>query len=192
MMGTELRLSGSGGQGLILAGIILAEAAILEGRNAVQTQTYGPEARGGTSKAEVIISDDKINYPKVTEADIFLAMNKEACHKYLSEVKKGATAIVDETFVSNVPDQENAKIYKIPITQLARDEVGKELVANIVALGVLVEITKVVSREALVKAVLARIPKGTEELNTKALNIGFEAAQKALGYADKKSLRSII
>lgn len=175
----EIRLSGSGGQGLILAGIILAEAAsILEGRNAVQTQSYGPESRGGASKSEVVISSEEIDYPKVTSPDLLLVMTQEACDKYIGDIKKEGIAILDTSLVERLPD--NGKYYGVPITQIAKESVGKAITANIVALGVLTAITSVVGRESLEKAVLARVPKGTEEINRKALEAGFAAGEEVM------------
>ena len=172
----ELQLAGEGGQGLILAGIILAEAAaIYEGRNAAQTQSYGPEARGGASKSEVVISDEEIDYPKVVEADLLLAMNQEACDKYFYELKKDGMLVVDSVHVQRVP---TTRAYRVPITQIAEDATGKRITANVVALGVIVGLTGVVSQPAIEKAVTARAPKGTEELNLKALHAGIEAAGK--------------
>ncbi len=172
----EFRLSGSGGQGLILAGVILADAAIREGKNAVQAQSYGPEARGGASKAEVIISDGEIDYPKVVLPDVVLAMSQDAADKYAGKVKKGGLLIVDNTYVKNVPPTP-ARVYGFPISRLAREKVGKELVANIVALGMLAGLTGAVSRQTLEQALLSRIPRGTESLNLKALELGFEMAK---------------
>ncbi|NLT94611.1 MAG: 2-oxoacid:ferredoxin oxidoreductase subunit gamma [Clostridia bacterium] len=173
----EFRLSGTGGQGLITAGIILAEAAVIEGKEVVQSQSYGPEARGGASKAEVIIDTKKINYPKVVIPDVLLAMSPEAAQKYGSEIKEGGTIIVDSSFIENFVN-EKAKVIKIPITKLAKEEIGKTFVANIIAVSALVGLTKVVSFEALKEAVLNRIPKGTEEINIKALEIGWRWAQE--------------
>ncbi|WP_027356969.1 2-oxoacid:acceptor oxidoreductase family protein [Desulfofundulus thermocisternus] len=172
----EFRLSGSGGQGLILAGVILAEAAIREGKNAVQAQSYGPEARGGASKAEVIISEGEIDYPKVVLPDVVLAMSQDAADKYANRVKKGGLLIIDNTYVKNIPTT-SARVYAFPISRLAREKVGKEMVANIVALGILAGLTGAVSRRVLEEAVLSRIPRGTESLNLKALELGFEMAR---------------
>ncbi len=169
----SISLTGTGGQGIILAGIILAEAAILEGKQAIQTQSYGPEARGGASKAEVIISDEPIDYPKIITADILLAMSQEACTKYAGILKKGGKLIVDATNVDNIPAID-AEIVTAEITKAARDHLKKDMFANIVALGVLVGSTGIVGRDAILQAVLARVPKGTEEVNTKALEIGFD------------------
>jgi len=180
-MRQEICLSGTGGQGLILAGIILAEAAILDGKNTVQTQSYGPEARGGASKAEVIISDDVIHYPEVITADILLAMSQEACAKYAKSLKKGGKLIVDTTNVRNWPAV-NGEVLPVEITKAARMELGNAMFANIIALGVLVSSTGVVSLDSLTKAVLNRVPPGTEAINQRALEIGCSLgeAQKAI------------
>ncbi|MEG6615550.1 2-oxoacid:acceptor oxidoreductase family protein [Peptococcaceae bacterium 1198_IL3148] len=182
----EVRLSGSGGQGLILAGIILAEAGILEGKNVVQTQSYGPAARGGASKAEVIISDQEIDYPKVETADVLLALNQESCTKFMGSIKSDGLAIIDSSLVEDVPAS-TCQIYPMPITKLAREEIGRELVANIVALGALVGLTGVVSIQTVTKAVMARVPKGTEELNSKALQLGFRLAEEARAVKEQVS-----
>lgn len=171
----ELRLSGSGGQGLITAGIILAEAALLDGKNAVQTQSYGPEARGGASKAEVIISGAGIDFPKVTLPNMTLALTQVASDKYLSEITGDGTVIVDESI--QIPEGLSpAHLYRVPIIKTASEDLGKGIVANIVSLGIIVGLTEVVTRESLEKALLSRIPKGTESLNMKALNKGYELA----------------
>ena len=170
----ELRFSGAGGQGLITAGIILAEAAsIVEGKNAVQSQSYGPEARGGASKSEVIISDAPIDYPKATVVDACLALTQEAADKYANGIKDGGVLLLDSDLVKNEP-KGNFKIYKFPIINTAKNELGREIVANVVALGAMVALTGVVSREAGEKAVLARVPEAFLELNKKAFNAGYE------------------
>lgn len=166
----QLRLSGSGGQGLILLGIILAEAAVLDGKHTVQSQSYGPEARGGASKAEVIISNGVIHFPKVVEADLLLAMTQEAVNKYVADLKPGGILIVDSRFVTEVPEG-LAKVYNLPITATAVRELGKTLSANIVALGVVAELIGL-NRESVIKALLGRVPAGTEEVNRKAFDLG--------------------
>ncbi len=174
----EIRLAGEGGQGMILAGIILAEAAaIYDGKNVVQTQSYGPEARGGASKAEVIISDGEIDFPKVINADALVVMSQEACDKYAARLKKDGLLIVDQDKVGRVP---TTRTIKLPILKMAVEATGKAITANVVALGVLVGLTRIVTREAIEKAVTARAPKGTEELNRLALAAGFEAAEQLL------------
>jgi 2-oxoglutarate ferredoxin oxidoreductase subunit gamma len=176
----EIRFSGAGGQGLITAGIILAEAAsIIEGKNAVQSQSYGPEARGGASKSEVIISDEPIDYPKATIVDACLAMTQEAADKYANGIKKGGVLLLDSDFAPNAPEGD-FRIIKMPIMRTAKDEIGREIVANVVALGAMIALTDVVSREAGLKAVLAKVPKAFLELNEKAYNAGFEKVKALL------------
>lgn len=172
----ELRLSGSGGQGLITAGIILAEAALKDNKIAIQTQSYGPEARGGASKAEVIISDDVIDFPKVTMPNMTLALTQIASDKYIMDISEDGTVIVDDSIV--LPEGIKAgKIISVPIIKTARTEVGKEIVANIIALGLIVGLTGIVSRESLEAAIMSRVPRGTEELNKMALQKGYELAK---------------
>ena len=176
----EIRLSGTGGQGLILAGIILAEAAgVYGGHEVIQTQSYGPEARGGASRAEVIISDDAIDYPKVTSPDVVLVMSQQACDRYGRQVRPGGIVLVDDTNVSSIHSVEGATVVTLPITEIARHDVGRLVVANVVALGALVGATGVVTPEAMEKAILARVPRGTEELNMKAFNVGLEKGREA-------------
>ncbi len=173
---TEIRLAGEGGQGMILAGIILAEAAsIYDGKMAVQTQSYGPEARGGASKSEVVIAAGEIDHPEVLAADAVVTLSQEAYDKYAGGLKAGALLIVDDEKVTHI-DAANA--IKIPISRLAFEATGKAITANTAALGVLVGLTGVVSREAIQKAVTARAPRGTEEMNLKALEAGFREAEK--------------
>ncbi len=171
----EVRLAGEGGQGMILAGIILAEAAaIYEGKHVTQTQSYGPESRGGASRSEVVISDDEIDHPEVLSPDVVLALSQEAYDKFAGTVRPGGLLIVDEDAVRIRADFSGIRI---PITRLARETTGKAITANTVALGVLVALTNVVSRGSIEKAVTARAPKGTEEMNRQALHAGFAAAE---------------
>lgn len=173
----EMRFSGSGGQGMILAGIIMAEAAsIYGGKNAAQSQSYGPESRGGASRSEVIISDEEVDYPKATSIDAMLAMTQEACNKYYKDIKDGGILLVDSDEVKEVP-KGKFKLASVPITSIAREQLGKTIVANIIALGMITELTKVVSHEAIEKAVLARVPQAFLDLNKKALQIGFDKAK---------------
>lgn len=168
----NIRLSGSGGQGMITAGIILAMAASIYGdKNATQSQSYGPEARGGASKAEVIISDDEINYPKVMAPKYLVALTQEAADKYSTDLEEGGIIIVDSMMVKS-PPKGNFEVYSLPIVKAAAERAGKSMVANIVTLAALNDICKFVSEEELEQAVLARVPKGTEDLNKKALEVG--------------------
>ncbi|MDT8420996.1 MAG: 2-oxoacid:acceptor oxidoreductase family protein [Desulfuromonadales bacterium] len=176
----EIRFSGAGGQGLITAGIILAEAAsIIEGKHAVQSQSYGPEARGGASKSEVIIGDDPIDYPKATIVDACLAMTQEAADKYANGIKDGGILLLDSDFAPKAPEG-NFKVYRIPIMRAAKTEIGREIVANVIALGAMIAMTGVVSREAGEKAVLAKVPEAFVDLNKKAYSLGFEKAKEVL------------
>ena len=171
-MKQELRLSGSGGQGLILAGIILAEAALLDGKLAIQSQSYGPEARGGSSKSEVIISDEEIYFPKVTKPNLVLVMSQEAAQKYVDDLSDAGVLVTDSLFVKDLPASFKGKVYELPITHTAKTELGKALFANIIALGAIVKLTGLVSEASIIKAVLNRVPKGTEEVNEKAIKLG--------------------
>jgi 2-oxoglutarate ferredoxin oxidoreductase subunit gamma len=172
----EIRLAGEGGQGMILAGIILAEAAaIYDGKQATQTQSYGPEARGGASRSEIVISDGEIDHPEVLSADVVVALSQEAYKKFAKTVKAGCLLIVDADRVETSADFTGIKI---PVARIAQETTGKAITANTVALGVLVGLTSLVSRDALEKAITARAPKGTEEMNRKALQAGFAAAEK--------------
>ncbi len=168
-----VRLAGTGGQGAILAGILLAEAAIRDGKNVTQIQSYGPEARGGASRSEVMISDGEIYYPKVIQADITLCMSQEACDRYGNQIRREGLLILDADHVTRAP---TTRAVRVPMTTLARDVTGQEIVANVVGLGLLAGLTGVVSRESLEAAVRDRAPRGTADVNLKALAAGFEAA----------------
>jgi len=173
----EIRLSGSGGQGIILMGIILAEAiGIYDGKCVAQTQSYGPEARGGSSKSEVVVSDEEIDYPKAMKPDLLLAMTQKSCDDFYPDLKPEGILIVDSTFVRQIPAP---KAFQVPFTRIAREKFKREVVANIVALGALTQLTPMVSPKAVEAAVLARVPKGTEKMNRDALRAGMTAARRA-------------
>jgi 2-oxoglutarate ferredoxin oxidoreductase subunit gamma len=166
----EIRLAGSGGQGLILAGLVLADAAgVYDGREVAMVQSYGPEARGGASKAEVIISDSPIDYPLCTHVDLLLALNQEACDAYCWDLKPGAWMLVDKDLVPHPP---SSRAIALPFTSVARDKLKKIMVANVLALGAIAELTGVVTLRSLERALLARVPSGSEELNKKSLSLG--------------------
>ncbi len=172
----EVRLSGSGGQGIILSGIILAEAlGLYGGKFVAQTQSYGPEARGGASRTEVIVSDEEIDYPKAIKLDLLLAMNQKSCDENYRDLKKDGLLIVDSTFVTQVP---TSKAIQIPFTRIARERFHREVVANIISLGAITEFMDIISPRDMEVAVLARVPKGTEKLNRDALKAGLMAARK--------------
>jgi len=172
----ELRLSGSGGQGMIFAAVVLSEAIGKgESKNVVQSQSYGPEARGGASKADVVVSSGEIFYPKAMKLDLLLAMTQESLDSYYGDLKEGGMLVVDSGLVTSIPTEE---YYGLPCTRLAREHVGSAVVANVVALGAICALTDVVSLDALTEAVLARAPRGTEDKNKKAIEIGYNEALK--------------
>lgn len=172
----EVRLAGSGGQGLILASIILADATgIYDDRYVAQTQSYGPEARGGASKAEVIISDEEIDYPKARELDFLLAMNQKSCDEYYKDLKPDGFLLVDSTFVNRVPIPMAGQL---PFTQTAREKLEREFVANIIALGAITKITGIVSISSMEASIQAHVPPGSEMLNLQAFKLGLNMARK--------------
>ena len=171
----EVRFSGFGGQGIILSAVILGRAAVMhDNKFAVQTQVYGPEARGGASMSAVIIDDAPILYPKVTTPDIYVIMSQEGFEKYGSNADEKAVMLVDSTLVHSRP---MCRCIEIPATWEAKQSLGRDIVANIVMLGALVAATHVVSEGALEKAILDSVPKGTEALNQKAMKKGIELAK---------------
>jgi 2-oxoglutarate ferredoxin oxidoreductase subunit gamma len=175
----EIRLSGSGGQGLVLAGVMIAEAVgVYEGKNVAQTQSYGPEARGGTSRSDLVISEAEIFYPKTSELDLLLCLTQEAADRYYPHLKSDGILIVDSDMVRQLPPFK--KIYSLPFTRTAREDVGTEIVSNVVSAAALVAISGICRPESFLNAVLNRAPKGTESKNEKACKLGFELAQKAI------------
>jgi len=173
---TEIRIGGSGGQGVVLAAQILGKAAVLDGRNVLQTQTYGAEARGSLAKSEVIISDGKIGFPAVRKCDILVAMSQESLNVLIKDLKENGMLIVDSTNVADMPETE-AQVYKIPITETAKKAFGEAFYANMVMLGAFTRITNLVSREAMEKTIRENVSKRTVETNIKAFQKGFELDQ---------------
>lgn len=170
----EIRLAGFGGQGIILSGHILGKAATLfEKKNAVFTQSYGPEARGGSCSADVVIADGPIYYPKVGTPDILVLMSQGALQTYGDSIGKGGVLILDADLVNLAKDPDEMTVYRVPATRLA-EEMGKKIVANIVMLGAVAALAGVVTYDSMKESVLASIPAGTEELNMSAFNKGYE------------------
>lgn len=173
-MRLEIRFAGFGGQGIIKSGITIAAAASLYGgKNAVQTQSYGPESRGGACKSEVIISEGEIDFPKVVSPDFLIAMSQHAYNEYAESVKTGGTIIIDPDMVPKEKNLKDVKVFRVPATKIA-EEIGKRIVANIVMLGAFVAITKILDKEAVKKSVRINVPKGTEEINITAFEKGYE------------------
>jgi 2-oxoglutarate ferredoxin oxidoreductase subunit gamma len=171
---TEIRLAGFGGQGIVLAGHILGKAASLyEHLNAVFTQSYGPEARGGACSADVILSGGEIYYPRVSCPQVLVLMSEEAKHTYGGLMANQAKVLIDEDLVKLDSVPEGSRLFKIPATRLA-EKLGRKIVANIVMLGFITSVTEVVSYDSMKKSLFDSIPRGTEELNLKAFEKGFE------------------
>jgi 2-oxoglutarate ferredoxin oxidoreductase subunit gamma len=166
----EIRISGLGGQGVVLAGQILGRAAVYDGKNVVQTQSYGAEARGSIAKSEVIMSDGKIGFPVVRKCDILVAMNQEAVEKNIKDLSEDGILLVDSSTVKNVP-KTNARIFKVPATEIAENSCSAKLHANLVMLGALIGITKVVSEGSVKLAI-------KDSVAEKAVAINFQAFKK--------------
>ena len=174
----EIRLSGSGGQGIILAATLLADAAVATGGEVIATQSYGPEARGGASKAEVIVSDAEIDYPEVTSPVITVCLSQEAFDAYAAQTVPGGLVVYDERLVQAV-ELPGRRVVGLPFTHIAEQELGRAIAANIVMLGALQELSGLVSAEQLADAVRRRLPAKIVELNLRALMLGRERAAAA-------------
>lgn len=173
-MRVEVRFAGFGGQGIIKSGIIVAAAASIHaGKNSVQTQSYGPESRGGACKSEVVISEEEIDFPKVVQPDVVILMSQHAYNEYAADVKPNGTVIIDPDMIPTEKNLENARVFRVPATKIA-EELGRRIVANIVMLGALVAITRLLDENAVKESIKENIPKGTEELNLTAFEKGYE------------------
>lgn len=185
----EILLTGAGGQGLILAAIVMAAAAVNDNKNVVQTQSYGPEARGGASMAGVIIDVDSIEYPKVTKPTVLLCMNQVSFNKYLPRVEPGCIIIADSTFVSGTySDDYNVQLF--PITKSAREIIKKEVVANMLALGVINAATNLIDRQIFKDSIFQMAPKGSGELNQEAFDLGYKLFEEGAGQGINLSAES--
>jgi 2-oxoglutarate ferredoxin oxidoreductase subunit gamma len=175
----EIRFGGSGGQGVVLAARILGEAAVLDGKNVLQTQAYGAEARGSLTKSEVIISDGKIGFPAVRELDLLVTMSQDATDSLVKGLKETGTLIVDSSNVTNVP-QTKAVIYRLPITERAK-ELGKGFYANMIMLGALTGITGIVTSESVEEAIRENLAEKHAEMNVKAFREGLQLRRARAG-----------
>ena len=170
---TQFRFSGFGGQGVIMMGMILGRAATIHhGMNATLTQSFGPEARGGSAATAVLIDKDPILYPYVLQADVLVAMSQEAFRKYVPTLNENGILIYEEELVKPGDLPKGVKKYSIPATKLA-EEMGRKMVANIVMTGFMAAVLPYVPADAMRKAMLESVPRGTEELNGKAFDKGF-------------------
>lgn len=180
MAKTEIRVSGFGGQGVILLGYLIGKAAALHaGKNATLNQSFGPEARGSACSAQVIVDDEKILYPYLTKPDILICMSQEAYTKFEPELKDDGLLLIDEDLVKEPKQRAKIKMYKIPATRLA-EELGRKIVLNIVMLGFFTAVSQLLEPEAVRKTVEESVPKGTEELNLKAFDKGYEYGMQQL------------
>ena len=169
--------TGSGGQGVITAAIILAEAAVMhEGLNAVQSQVYGAEARGGATRADVIVSGSEIHYPKVIQPNVLVCLTQEAFNKYYSIIRPGGLLITDRRYVET-ERRVDAQKKELPLIQSVLDQIGKAIVLNICMLGAVISLTEIVKPESIMKVLKTRIPKGFIEMNQKALELGLELGE---------------
>jgi 2-oxoglutarate ferredoxin oxidoreductase subunit gamma len=173
-MRIEVRFAGFGGQGIIKSGIITAASACIHGKkNAVQTQSYGPESRGGACKSEVVISEEEIDFPKATEPDVLVVMSQHAYNDYSDDLKASGTMILDPDMVPKEKNLNDIKVFRVPATMIA-EGLGAKIVANIVMLGAFTAITGIVDKNAIRESIKENIPKGTEELNLTAFDKGYE------------------
>jgi 2-oxoglutarate ferredoxin oxidoreductase subunit gamma len=192
-METGIRFTGFGGQGVILMGIVMARAAALHDqpvgvdgkvkrKSAIQTQSYGPSARGGHSKCDVKISTEEMHYPFVEIPDYLVVMSRQAYEKYIHDVKPETRIMIDPDLI---PDKPSGHVYRIRATKSA-EEIGTRVVANVVMLGAIREISSIVSYEALEKAMLEIVPKPTYDLNKSALSLGRKLGKEAMHGAEDK------
>ena len=172
----EIRISGLGGQGVVLAGQVLGKAAVYSGKNAVQTQSYGAEARGSAAKSEVIMSDGKIGFPMVRKCDILIAMSQEAVEKNVKDLKEGGLFLIDSTTVRSVP-KIKARIFKIPATETSKKVFGEKLYANMIMLGALVKITGMVNEESMERVISDTFREKFVSMNIEAYKKGKELAR---------------
>jgi len=177
----EIRVSGSGGQGILLAAAILAEAATSLGRQVVQTQSYGPEARGGSAKAEVIVADEAIDYPEALSPDINMCLSQAAYAKYAGQTRRGGLVLYDSGLVTPGDGAAGRRLCGLPFTRTAVEQLGKVVVANIVAVGALVAASEVLPAYAVEAAVVKRVPERFRELNVKAFRLGLDLGCDAGG-----------
>jgi len=170
---TEIRIAGLGGQGVVLAGQILGRAAAYSGKNVVQTQSYGAEARGSGAKSEIIVSEDRIGFPMVRKCDVLIAMSQEAVERNIEDLKGNGVLLVDNSIVEKIPET-NAKVMKIPASKIAKETVGEKLAANMVMLGALVTSTAVVDTASIEKAISDVLSAKAKASNLQAFKIGLK------------------
>ena len=168
----RLVFTGSGGQGVITAAIILAEAAVIhEGMNATQTQTYGAAARGGSTRSDIIVSDAEINFPEVTQPNILVCLTQEAYNEYASIIRPGGVLLTDTRFVT-IAKKVDAKQVQLPMYETVLEKIGKPIVFNICVLGALLGITDIIKPASVMEVIKTRVPADFVAMNNRALDIG--------------------
>ncbi|MDM8552947.1 2-oxoacid:acceptor oxidoreductase family protein [Desulfobacterales bacterium HSG2] len=174
----RLVFSGSGGQGVITAAIVLAEAAVIhEGLISVQAQSYGPEARGGATRSDVIISDSEIYFPKVNQPNVLVCLTQEAYNKFYTIIRPGGLLITDTRFVKTV-EKVDARQRELPMYETVMEKIGKPIVFNILMLGALISLTEAVRPESVMKVIETRIPPAFLEMNRKSLQMGVDLGRE--------------
>jgi len=171
---TQIRIAGFGGQGVILSAIILGRAAsIYQGMFATMTQSFGPEARGGASSAQLILSESSILYPYVSQPDILVVLSQEAYTRFVPELKDGGTLIVEQDLVRITAQKPNARVFSVPATRLA-EELGKRTVLNTVMVGFFTAVTQLLDKDAVARAVADSVPPSLRDLNLEAFSKGLD------------------
>ena len=171
---TEIRICGLGGQGVVLAGQLLGRAAVFDGLNVVQTQSYGAEARGSNAKSEVIVSEGKIGFPLVRSCDVLVAMSQQSLNLNAKDLKENSILIVDKSFVEHVPEGVKAKAFFVAATKTAEDLFKSRLYSNIILLGAMTKITGLVTSASVEKAITESLPEKVREVNINAFRKGLE------------------
>ncbi len=182
----QIRISGFGGQGVVMMGYVLGKAAsVFESKNATLSQSYGPESRGGASACDILISTEEIDYPKVVKPDILVVLSQDAYNTYGRKRPDDCIFIIEKELIELADDEIGKKIFSIPATRLA-EELGRKIVMNMVMLGFMSAVSNCASSEALQKAISTSVPKGTEQLNLKAFETGFEFGLKEIQAVQEK------
>lgn len=183
MKTTEIKIAGFGGQGVILAGIIIGKASsIFDRQHATLTQAFGPEARGSACSAQVIVSDEPVLYPYVTSPDVMVIMSQDAFNRFAAEIRPEGTMLIEDDLVKPTGLPAGVKVWGIPATRIA-EELGRKMVLNIVMVGFFAATTQVTNADALRQAVKDSVPRGTEDLNLRAFDRGYEHGRRLLAQA---------
>ena len=172
MSSVRLVFAGSGGQGVITAAIILAEAAVIhEGKNATQSQSYGAAARGGSTRSDIIISESEINFPEVSQPNVLVCLTQEAYNSYSSIIRPGGILLTDQRYVKTTR-KVDAKQIELPMYETVMEKIGKPVVFNICMLGALVGVTEVIKPKSVMAAVADSVPKDFIDMNNRAFDLG--------------------